>query len=308
VCSILLYSNLKGTLPDSIGAFSDITEFQIAQNAVGGTIPKAVGSWGKLGSFNVALNNLHGVLPNLPFSNMTTCRLLNPVNLIAPGNNSFSCPFPLGVAGKCQKFDASNWVPITAADCSTACYGASKDLPTAQCTAWQSIYDALGGAEWPKCSNNREDPCGCEVVGSSDGVECNKDGITKILLHVGLVGTIPPAIGALTNLNQLALNDRADQGLTGSIPDALGGLPLVGLWVNGKFDGTEFPPWIQKLSSTLSSLWLLRASGHPASNCKAQLPESFRQMTELLSVTFREPCLTGSIPDSIGQLTKLHYL
>jgi hypothetical protein len=303
-------NNLEGTLPDSISAFVNITNFRVFGNSLKGTFPLSAKSWVNLQAFNVAQNTLNGALPPLPFSKMAFCQLFTTTQTGGWGN-SFDCPFPAGVVGLCTVDKDKN---VTEADCvpTKQCKGILAQHPR-QCAAWQSIYDALGGTGWPVCSSNREDPCSCGGSKTGTWVECSENnaysGITKIVLPRGLNGTIPPAIGAFSSLTQLGLNDDGptpQTGLSGPIPREIGALPLVGLSLRGTFDGTEFPAWINQLAPTLEILWLVSSpSPAPLHKCTAQLPKWLAQMTELNSLTFREPCLSGSIPDTIGQLTKL---
>jgi hypothetical protein len=80
-------------------------------------------------------------------------------------------------------------IPITAADCTSSCTGASTKLPQHQCTAWVLFYDALGGDSWnvtdanspkygqPVCANSRTDPCSCyNWVDSPPTSICNDAG------------------------------------------------------------------------------------------------------------------------------------
>ena len=39
----------------------------------------------------------------------------------------------------------------------------SSDLPAASCNAWVDFYDNTGGSEWVGCSENRLNPCACDL-------------------------------------------------------------------------------------------------------------------------------------------------
>ena len=181
--SILFGGNLVGTLPDEIGAFTDVTNVNLGNNQLTGTIPSSVVKWTHPSLYmNFAINQLYGQLPQFSWANIVTGNgLLEP---FSGGKNAFACPLPSEALTHFHKADASgNWVPITAADCSTACYGASKDLSAAQCTAWQTIYDALKGDSW-KTTIPRSDPCGPVMCGSQDVqhncVKCVSGSLTQM--------------------------------------------------------------------------------------------------------------------------------
>ena len=63
---------------------------------------------------------------------------------------------------------SAGWIVVLAATGTDAvCTGTSANLNTAECTAWQSLYDGTGGAtQWTHCGANRLDPCACSYVGS----------------------------------------------------------------------------------------------------------------------------------------------
>ena len=145
---IELYAcNLKGSLPESILAFEDLASFDVSSNALGGTIPMGVTGWATLRSFDIGNCNFVGGLPRyhltpsfptywhsieffyidgnsfsgaplpaLPFENtrIDRCHLLS-----AASTNSFLCPWPANVVESCGKQEpgATDWVPITEADC-----------------------------------------------------------------------------------------------------------------------------------------------------------------------------------------------
>ena len=132
-----------------------------------------------------------------------------------------------------------------AATAAAVCTGSSAGLSSAQCAAWQAIYDGTGGAGWNRSCNtpgNRTDPCSCGGVwGVSCTVQCVGSDITLIDLGMNnLVGTIPAAIGALTALTGLSMPRNH---LHGPIPAALGALKrLRGLGlIDNKLDG-RVPP------------------------------------------------------------------
>ena len=44
------------------------------------------------------------------------------------------------------------------------CTGASTGLDHAQCDAFQTIFDGMGGTGWTECNHFRLDPCSCTYL------------------------------------------------------------------------------------------------------------------------------------------------
>ena len=66
----------------------------------------------------------------------------------------------------------------------------SSDLSAAECSAWVDLYDKAGGAGWTDCSQNRLDPCACDV--NAGGVECQNSQITTMYARARLARPAPP--------------------------------------------------------------------------------------------------------------------
>jgi hypothetical protein len=121
------------------------------------------------------------------------------------------------------------------------CTGASLGLDVGDCDAWVTLYDSLGGADWPQswrapcpAHDLRTDPCGCNGYWQKF-VRCNAKRdwmrITEIyMLGPALVGEIPAALGDMDALIALSLVGTR---LTGTIPEAVGALPnLEMVWMD----------------------------------------------------------------------------
>ena len=115
---------MKGTLPDAIGLWENITAFSIYTNEISGTVPVSVSGWKEVKQFQPFSNHLSGgALPDLPFEQMMTCSLFF-------DRNSFDCPWPHGVTANCKKYDTSGMLhPVAPADCT----GYSCNAATGQC-------------------------------------------------------------------------------------------------------------------------------------------------------------------------------
>ena len=84
--------------------------------------PASASAWTKLQQFDVHANAFSGPLPLLPFASMrqtqvSGCRLLD--HYEGAGSTAFSCPWPQGVVGLCQKISplTNLWVDVTDGDC-----------------------------------------------------------------------------------------------------------------------------------------------------------------------------------------------
>ena len=105
--------------------------------------------------------------------------------------------------------------------------------------ALEAFYDATGGAGWTDSTNWKTSA----PLGEWHGVTTDTAGrVTRLELQDnGLVGSIPPALGSLTNLLWLQLGSNA---LTGPIPDALGSLASLQLLFLYRNDLTgPLPAW-----------------------------------------------------------------
>ena len=118
-------AGLNGTLPAAIGAWVNVTLFDVHQSAdLTGTLPSTTARWQALTYFDLSDNHLSGApgalgsspLPALPFATMTNCALF-----LGSGTNRFACPWPAGAKEICTKYStsAANWVPVTDADCTS---------------------------------------------------------------------------------------------------------------------------------------------------------------------------------------------
>ena len=148
VNKIELYdSNMRGSLPATIGSFVDLETFDVSSNALYGGIPAEVTNWATLRAFDIGNCGFTGALPqyhlhpSLPtywhsieylyvdgnllsgaplpqfdLSNMKPdrCHLLQ-----ATPANEFLCPWPAGAVGACarQRAGSTDWVPISDSDC-----------------------------------------------------------------------------------------------------------------------------------------------------------------------------------------------
>ncbi|MDE3256619.1 MAG: M66 family metalloprotease [Gemmatimonadota bacterium] len=169
-----------------------------------------------------------------------------------------------------------------------------------------ALYNATDGPNWVDNTNWLTDA----PLGEWYGVETDASG-RVIKLDVrgpwgeggytgnGLLGSIPPDMGKLTNLEHLALFRNS---LRGPIPRELGKLARLNvLWLNGnRLDG-PIPPELGKLA-TLEYLSLAH------NRLTGRIPPELGNLTELLRLDLDKNHLTGPIPPELGRLANLQQM
>ncbi|WVZ68879.1 hypothetical protein U9M48_017760 [Paspalum notatum var. saurae] len=122
------------------------------------------------------------------------------------------------------------------------------------------------------------------------------------LSYNNLTGELPPDIGGSLgkNLTTLILNDNK---FSGAIPADLGSMRnLQTLWLaNNPFDAGQLPATFKNLTN-LVSLWAEQC------NLVGDFPSSVLEMSELEMLVLSSNALTGSIPPSVWSLKKLQTL
>ncbi len=186
--------------------------------------------------------------------------------------------------------------------------GTTATTPPAERAALIALYNATDGANWIRNTNwNTTEP-----VSTWHGVTTNTNGlITHLYLHGNNVsGTIPAAIGDLTNLEtfQLQLND-----LSGSIPVELGGLTnLKTLDLLGNRLSGSIPAALGQLTN-LERLNLHGNTDHSALAADAgglsgSIPAALGDLTNLKLLNLSFNMLSGPIPAELGRLSNLEIL
>ncbi len=163
--------------------------------------------------------------------------------------------------------------------------------------ALEALYDATGGAGWTE-SANWKTPA---PLGEWRGVTTDTDGrVTQLYLQDnGLVGSIPPALGSLTNLLDLRLDFNA---LTGPIPDALGSLASLELLFLASNDLTGPIP------ASLGNLTELRWLDVSRNALTGPIPGALANLENLRLLFLGFNALTGPVPAWLGNLARLRSL
>ncbi|MDE2721627.1 Ig-like domain-containing protein, partial [Candidatus Palauibacter polyketidifaciens] len=115
----------------------------------------------------------------------------------------------------------------------------------------------------------------------------------------GLTGTIPPELGALTELKALFLSTN---NLTGPIPPELGALAkldTLSLW-NNQLEGS-IPRELGNLGS-LVTLWL------GTNRLTGSIPPELGRLANLKNLVVSQSELTGTLPSELGDLANLEFL
>ena len=181
--------------------------------------------------------------------------------------------------------------------------------PASDRAALVAFYNATDGPNWDNSSNWLSN----EPLSEWFGVSTDASGrVTALnlgsqwndkreLLYRGnnLSGSIPPAIGNLSNLDQLILSDN---NLSGSIPPEIGTLTnLNTLNLSGNALTGSIPPEIGNLSNLD---WLSLADN----NLSGSIPPVIGNLSNLDWLNLADNNLTGPIPPEIGNLSNLDWL
>jgi hypothetical protein len=93
-------NNVGGSISPQVGAFVNLTYFDVSINYMVGPVPANVSRWSQIKYFDVSHNQFSGALPEMPFGQMNTCGLLwGDSKFDAP--NRFDCPWPAGATADC---------------------------------------------------------------------------------------------------------------------------------------------------------------------------------------------------------------
>ena len=160
-----------------------------------------------------------------------------------------------------------------------------------------ALYDATDGANWTTNTNWST----TAALSTWHGVTTDSDGrVTQLKLDQNyLTGSIPAALGGLTNLSTLSLNSNQ---LTGPIPAALGNLASLQelyLW------GNELTGPIPAELGNLSSLQILSLQNN---NLSGEIPAELGNLASLQELILYDNPLTGPIPAALGNLASLQIL
>ena len=328
---ILMYNNfLSGAIPAELGNLTNLISLNLHNNSLSGAIPAELGNLNNLISIYLHENQLSGCFPEeLNINCGINYSFLNNTALPWQGNFQNFCNGLAQIGASCDDGDPNTPNDIIQADCS--CSGTNLNT----CSYLDSLvlvelYNATDGANWTTTWNLSA------PMSSWYGVTTNAEGCVTCLdldeVHDcthsstpgnNLVGTIPDALGSLTNLTFLNLRSNNLSGtipielgnltevtylnlsynnLTGSIPSELGQLNnLVHLSLNFNSLSGNIPSELGQLENLLYlHLYDNSLSGN--------IPPELGNLSNLFELHFGNNSLSGPIPSEIGQLSNLGFL
>ena len=258
-------------------------------------------SLGRVTTLDLSNNGLAGHLPGFlaQLTSMTSLRM--------DGNADLTGSLPLSLSalslqelqyketGLCTPPDGAfgEWLAAIPSHEGTN----TECLPLSDRDILEVLYDATAGADWTDDNNWLSD----RPLGEWYGVETNDQGrvVALRLAESNLAGRIPPQLGNLRQLRELAL---ARNLLSGPIPPQLGNLSrlvALGLGLNGLTG--PIPPELGNLSN-LSALYL------DWNGLTGRIPSELGNLSRLSQLILSENRLTGSIPAWLGNLSGLARL
>ena len=175
--------------------------------------------------------------------------------------------------------------------------------------ALATIYFSTGGENWLydlNFASPKRDECHWnhkfrQSHGASYdlGVGCDSDNqVTSVVIDaMGLVGTLPPELSLLTNLQLLSLHSNS---LSGAIPNLHAMNKLEWLTLTANNFSTKLPTWLGNLRS-------LVALGLSSNNFIGTIPTEFQSMTSLKTLVLDDNVLSGNL-NVIEQMTWLESL
>ncbi len=222
-------NDLSGPIPPELGNLANLTWLTLSGNELTGPVPPALGNLANLTALGLFGNQLTGPIPQsfLQLERLGTFWITDNVSLCVPG----ASPFVAWLHGM-VRHDVGSAGPCNAADVAEL----------------KSLFDATGGTGWTESTGWR----GEGAVEEWHGVTSDSLGrVTELdLTRNGLVGQLPPSLGALTRMTVLRIGGNV---LRGRLPLSLAQLALRDF----RYADTElcapveasFQAWLDAISS-----------------------------------------------------------
>ncbi|KAL2650854.1 hypothetical protein R1flu_018982 [Riccia fluitans] len=283
--------NLTGSIPEEIGALTDLQVLDLNNNLLTGSIPSAFTSLTQLTFINLTSNYLNGSFPP-GISALKNLRQLDAYD------NFFSGPLPeeLGQLSELVYLHlGGNYF--------------EGEIPSSYWNLGKLEFLNLAGNEivgpLPPAIGNLTSLTWLEMGYNSFNCELPSEiGVLRELTYVDvswaqIVGEIPRELGQLSNLNSLFLFRNQ---LTGTIPAELGNLSAI--WSldlsNNSLSGSVPLEFGNLKELRLLSLW--------GNNLVGSIPASIGDLPHLLTLFLWKNCFSGSLPKQLGLSSSLSNL
>ncbi|KAH7677711.1 Non-specific serine/threonine protein kinase protein [Dioscorea alata] len=254
---------LYGKLPVIIDSLSGLRVLSLSENHLGGVIPESLGNLGSLERLDLSLNELNGSIPE-SLSNLT-----NLLYFDLSHNKIGKLPKSIGRLQKLQKLDLSSnqvqgWMPASIGDLRSLQY---LDFSMNMITG--AIPESFGNLT---------------LLQHFDGSRGNN-----------LSGKLPKAIGNLVHLQFLDLSHNS---ISGNLPDSLGYLSQLQQF---KMSGNDITGELPESIGKLSSLWELDLSKN---NISGTLAKDIGNLCKLKILNFTSNSFSGGIDVLVDGLSK----
>ncbi len=318
-------NRLTGSIPRTLGDLSDLEVLRLDDNRLTGSIPSALGDLSDLETLTLEDNRLTGELP----SSLTDLDRLDQFHwgsqVVADGQTPLCAPTNTAF---------QEWVDSIGTSSGPGC--SSRQLGSGSTEddwrALVALYNATGGADWTEkdnwSSSTKEAPTASELD-SWHGVDVSAGRVVSLDLGSNeLKGSIPTALGDLSQLEDLDLSGNRLVGelpsvldglanleklylhrnrLTGSIPPALGSLSkLEELDLSGNRLTGELPSAMTGLEQLDAFYWHSQDVAGGGTRLCAPRGEAFQTWLRNIGARSGPNCGPGTIEDDWRALVALY--
>ena len=292
-------NQFSGALPSWLGSFTSLQQLFLGKNEFSGSIPPEWGNLTGLLRLSVHHNQLSGSIP---------LSMINLVNLCLPdgnwpcwdqygldlGYNYFTTPATPQELADFLAIKDPDWA-TTQMSPFTGCEHI-YDIPVSECEALVALFNSTNGQNWIDHTNWLEN----NKPSTWFGVTVDAGNVTEIWLGSNhLVGTIPPEIGNLSDLQAMYLYLNQ---LTGNLPPALANmnsLQYLSLFRN-QLTGN--------IPTEMGNMTSLQALSLSSNQLSGTIPVELGNLSNLRSLSLGNNQLSGTIPIELSSLSNLEML